>query len=482
MSWLRPEWLLALPLVWWLSYWGYRAVQGDGWRQLLPPHLANKLLRKASSDVRRWHLLALVSSLSLLTIAMAGPSFGQYPAQARQQLGVRVVVLNLHERMSQTDVQPSRMAQARFSVADLLNQWPGEQVALVAYSNKASILVPATKDAQLIRQFLPLLSPEIPERHGDNLAGALQLADALIARAGAQAGQVVVISDQVSEASLRQAIDWQPQTQLTVDVIHVGDSGRESWQRLTQAFAGQVVERGHITAIAGRPLSSSSSTQAWPTARDDGLYFVWLALLPLALLVGQRRLLLSLGLVVMLRPQIAQALPSWLQNDAQQQAQWLAQQDYQRVLEHCNDPMVCARAHFELGQYQAAIDTWRQQPSIDSVFNQGVAHVALNEIDAAKKAFSTILDQYPDHQEARENLEALENLEPPEDQSGAQQDEQQSEQQSEQDAPQESGNGEHPPPEVISESGEDIESAQIEALLPPDPARLLRYRFNQGGQ
>ena len=56
---LRPWWLLLLALIPVLIWWWHRPQQGHGWHQLLPPHLAQVLVRDSGSVQRpqRWQLL-----------------------------------------------------------------------------------------------------------------------------------------------------------------------------------------------------------------------------------------------------------------------------------------------------------------------------------------------------------------------------------------------------------------------------------------
>lgn len=531
MTFIRVEWLLLLPMAWVIVWFWYRALQSDGWQALLPKHLAAKLLTGAPTTARWWHLASAVLALSLLIIGLAGPSFSERSVPAQQAKAVRVVILSLHQSMATTDVAPSRMQQAHFMVKDLLQQWAGSQVALVAYSRNAALMSPPTPDFQLIDTMLPLLTSDIPSRHGDNLIGALEQAQQVFERAGVQRGQVVVVADHLPRSALDAAASWQPTIDITLDVLYVGTAAGERpvtvnhWQALANEFGGAARDRSGIAVVAERNMVDDAITleQDFLVRHDSGIWFVVAALLPLIFLIGQRQLLVTLPFACLLvAPQPVQA--GWFDNREQQAQALIAQGDYEQALALTEDPMTKAMALYQSGDYQAAIDAWRQQSGIDSVFNQGVAYAQLQNFDAAKAAFEAILAVDPEHTQAAENLAALEQRQQQSDQQNDQQDQQQGEQESEQPASDESdgqsGDGDRqpqapdsnpppanseqdnddatampdglpddllddmpaaslPPMPSVQGSGEDIDSARMMSLEPQDPARLLRFRFNQ---
>ncbi|WP_119393857.1 VWA domain-containing protein [Salinibius halmophilus] len=532
MTFIRPEWLLLLPLAIAVVWVWFKTQRSDGWQSLLPEHLAKKLLSDTSSKPSHtwWHALMALTALVLLVIALAGPSFSERSVPAQQAREVRVVIMSINDSMASTDVAPSRMNQAHFIIKDLLDQWSGSQVALVAYSQNAALMIPATPDFQLINSMLPQLTYEIPREHGDNLAGALNQAKRVFERADVQRGQVVVVADHLPQAALNAAGAWNPGIDVNLDVVKVGTSSGirpvtdSAWQALASRFSGVAVTRSGLDQVTSRNVVDDAVVlqENFVLRHDSGIWFVVAAMLPLLLLIGQRQIvvLLPFGLVL-LAPQPAQA--SWFDNREQQAQSALAQEQYEQALNLTEDVMTRGMALYQQGKYEQAIEAWRQQPGIDSVFNQGVAYARLQNYDAAAAAFEAILQEDPDHVQAAENLAALEDLQNQQAQQNQQGEQNSQDQQSEQNQePSDetsSGNGneqsqqspdessqqqnsdggslqagenndipqeglpdelpEQPMGPVVEGGGEDIDSARMMSLEPPDPARLIRFRFNQ---
>lgn len=565
MTFIRPEWLLLTPIALVVVWLWYGSRKQDGWQHLLPEHLAHKLLagQKQSDHARWWHGVAVLLTLLLLITAMAGPSFSERAVQAQQASQLKVIVMSLNKSMAQTDAGPTRAQLAQFAIKDLLGQWQGSQVALVGYSGNASLVAPATTDYALIDNFLPLMSSEVPYFNGDNLVQGLAQAEQVFERAGVRTGQVIVVADHLPDDALAQAQRFQTNLDWIVDVIAVGTTVAErpvnldNWQALATEFSGVARPRTALDTIAQRALIDQSQTlqESYVSRYDDGIWFAMAALIPLMLWVGQRQILAFAPIALLiLAPVNADArlpvvpgesneipvqesplpeqskLPIWLQNNEQKALSYLHQGEYKKSLQLSQNPMIQGMAQYLNGDYQEAIEAWRQQPGIDSVFNQGVAYTQLQNLEAAKAAFEAILASQPDHQKAQENLQVLEEM-LEQQQQAADQQEQQGAQQPDEDSESESSNADQTSPgsgqgnpqgteestdqtsdsqgseggegdtekdenesgaastgeqqsetapiPAVQGSGEDIDSARMMAVEPPDPALLLKYRFNR---
>ena len=193
---LRPAWLLALPLLWGLVLWlARRRGQGGDWTRLIDPDLLPALRLDGGGKPGRspWPWLALAWTLA--TLALAGPSWQRAPAPAYRGNAAWVLVLDLSPSMSASDLSPNRITRARYAIDDLLNAAHDARVGLVAFSDEPYTVAPLTDDVATVRALLPPLVPDIMPTAGDNLAPALAQAGALIERGGGRSGQVVVMTD-----------------------------------------------------------------------------------------------------------------------------------------------------------------------------------------------------------------------------------------------------------------------------------------------
>ena len=129
----------------------------------------------AGRKPRRWrHLPAalLVAALALLTTAMAGPT---HDVRIPRNRAVVMLVIDVSESMSATDVAPSRIEAARDAgkrFADMLT--PGINLGLVKFSSGATLLVAPTTDHDQVKQAIDKLVPEPRTATGEGIFTALQ--------------------------------------------------------------------------------------------------------------------------------------------------------------------------------------------------------------------------------------------------------------------------------------------------------------------
>jgi Ca-activated chloride channel homolog len=221
---LRPAWLLALPLLWGLSLWLARRHASDGdWARLVDRDLLPGL--RLAGDGQRgrtpWPWLALAWTLA--SLAMAGPSWQRETSTAYRGNSAWVLVLDLSPSMKAADLTPNRVTRARYALDDLLTAAHDARVGLVAFSDEAYTVTPMTDDVATIRALLPPLNPDIMPSAGDNLAPALEQAGKLLTQAGAGNGQVVVLTDGFSDpAAAFNAAAKLKSRSVTINVVGIG--------------------------------------------------------------------------------------------------------------------------------------------------------------------------------------------------------------------------------------------------------------------
>ena len=222
---LRPLWLLALPLLWGLGIWLARRRTGSGsWAQLIDPELLPALQLDSGSqrnNMSPWPWLALAWTLAVL--ALAGPSWQRAPSLAYRGNSAWMLVLDLSPSMTAADLTPTRITRARYALDDLLNAAQDARVGLVAFSDEPYTVTPLTDDVATIRALLPPLDPGIMPSAGDNLAPALEQAGTLIQQGGGKDAQVVVLTDGFSDPAAAFAAARKLQSQhITVNVVGIG--------------------------------------------------------------------------------------------------------------------------------------------------------------------------------------------------------------------------------------------------------------------
>lgn len=197
---LRPYWLLALPVLWGFVVLLARRRGRDGdWAALIDPDLLPGLRLNDGEPPGRTPWPWLFLAYTLAALALAGPSWERAPSPAFRGNAAWVIVLDLSPSMMAADLAPDRVTRARYAIDDLLSAARDVRVGLVVSGGEDYTVAPLTDDVATIRALLPPLSPDIMPVAGDDLAPALNRAGDLLRQAGIRNGHVVVLSDGFSD-------------------------------------------------------------------------------------------------------------------------------------------------------------------------------------------------------------------------------------------------------------------------------------------
>ena len=158
------------------------------------------LERVAPQRPKRWrHLPAilLISSLTLLTVAMAGP---QNDVRVPRNRAVVMLVIDVSQSMRATDIEPSRLAAAQVAAKQFADQLTaGINLGLIGYAGTATVLVSPTTNRDATKAALDKLQLADRTATGEAIFTALQA----IATVGAVLGggdepppaRIVLMSD-----------------------------------------------------------------------------------------------------------------------------------------------------------------------------------------------------------------------------------------------------------------------------------------------
>lgn len=172
---------------------------------------------------RRWPLALVALAGVLVTLALAGPTWQRLQQPVFASQSVQIVALSLSPRMLATDVEPNRLARARYKVHDLLAANDGGQNALVAYAGDAFTVAPLTRDAGALTDLLDALSPDVMPVPGNNAAAAITRGVKLMQGAGEASGSLVLVTDDAGS----KAVDAARRARaagLRVSVLGVGST------------------------------------------------------------------------------------------------------------------------------------------------------------------------------------------------------------------------------------------------------------------
>lgn len=440
---LRPWWFLALlPAALILMMLIKHRQSRGSWLEVCDAELLPFLLVDKPIKQNRSGLLA-GGLVSILTItALAGPTWQRLPSPAFRSDAALVIALDLSSSMDAADIKPSRIAKARYKIADLLKQRKDGQTALLVYGGDAFTVTPLTSDIATITSQLEALTTDIMPSPGTNTGIAIRRAVDLLQQAGVGHGNILLVTDGVDADSAALADKWLGNHRLSV--LAVGTSEGAPIQQTGGGFVKDAKGSIVISRLDAATLSNLAQTgkgiyQAVTAGDEDidrlGQAFnsvnpedktqdinqllqqwdetgPWLLLLvlPWAALRFRKGILVFAGLCLLPLPRESQAFDwqSLWQNPDQRAEQAFKQQQYQQAAEQFQTPDWRAAALYKAGQYQQAAEILKNPQTADEHYNRGNALAQSGQLQEAVQAYQQALKLNPGHQDAQYNKDLVE--------------------------------------------------------------------------
>jgi Ca-activated chloride channel family protein len=506
---LRPWWLLLLPIGAWLIWQLLRGrADSGGWRSIVEARLRPYVL--AEPEVLRDSRLALLAALAawfVAVVALAGPAWERLPVPAFRSDEALVVALDLSRSMDASDVEPSRLERAKLKLLDLLERRAAGQTALVVFSTAAFTVTPLTTDTRTISALVSSVDTSIMPTQGGSIATGLARAAELLEQTGLNRGDILLITDSdVAPADLDAAGEL-ARDGFRVSVLAVGTEQGAPIPRPEGGFVtdanGQVVVPQVDAASLQRLAAAGGGRFAAlaPSDRDldtlfpvltalpldvaleegDGEQFeadVWLdrgillvvVLLPLLALSFRRGWIcvwVLIALAPLPRAQAFEWQDLWQRPD-QRAVQALEAQEAARAAELFENPEWRGAALYRADQFEASAASLSNIDSAEGHYNRGNALAKAGQLPAAIAAYDRALELDPAHEDARFNRDLVEEYlkqnpeEQPEPQDQGEQGQQGSSDQS-QSQPGEQQDGGESAEEQQSEQGQEGENGETQA-------------------
>ena len=408
----------------------------------------------------------------LTIIALAGPAWQKLPQPVYQTERGSVLIMDMSYSMYATDIKPNRLTRARFKAIDLLNKISDGDMGLIAYAGDAFTISPLTQDIKNIELLLPSLTPEIMPELGANPYAALTLAHDMLINAGHLTGDIYWFTDDVDNNELSDIYDWSNKYGHRLNILGVGsangapiklpsgellkdDNGAivvprlpsQKLQSLASIGKGmyQTISNGDddidklimtFDALNNKQDQQQKSQQTGDQWQEEG---AWLLIVVLALALSYFRrggaililpltcssILFSLSLSLVSPTSYANqeidnesSLSSlqttwqnlWQTKDQQAQKQY-NQDDYQGAAQQFENLQWQGSAHYKAGNYHEALDAFtqgEQANTADSLYNQGNALAQMQKYEKAIDAYKQALKKDPNLQDAKDNIEKIE--------------------------------------------------------------------------
>ncbi|TKB45889.1 VWA domain-containing protein [Thalassotalea mangrovi] len=195
---IRPEYLLLF-LVLFALFLSFRKTDDSlrFWQQVMSSEMLEHLTVKGNNVT--WfspsRLMPVAGCLAI--IVAAGPTVTQQPSPFQQDQAALVIALDVTPTMQQSDLAPSRLLRAKQKLQDLLTLRGDSATALIAYAGSAHVVMPLTRDSNMIKQFIKPLSPAIMPRSGKIAQNILPPASQLLSETQVP-GTILLVTDGVS--------------------------------------------------------------------------------------------------------------------------------------------------------------------------------------------------------------------------------------------------------------------------------------------
>ncbi|VVM78825.1 hypothetical protein PS631_02220 [Pseudomonas fluorescens] len=443
-QWLRPLWLLAVPLLVWLLFklW-HRRKRAGRWQMILPAQFHAVLLGGGSGSNSKLPWIALGGAWLLIVLALLGSSWQRVEETRQRPADPLVIMLELTPQMLAEDSTPNRLEQARRKILDLLEHRRDSQTALVVYAGSAHTLVPLSDDLGTTRNLLEAIDPSIMPQPGQRADLAVQKGLALLAQSGLGQGRLLLIGSSLSNSErdgILRALGRQGPNLLMLGIgSSEGAPVRQANGEFLKDEQGAILLprldsaslKGFINSTGGRyrhariddldlrglglydnprALRSDGQTVQLDSWADQG-YWLLLPLLLLAACAGRRGWLFCLPLLFSL-PQPSQAFEfndMWLRPDQQGQ-RLLEQQRPAAAARHFEDPQWRGMALYQAGDYEGAAKAFAQGSSAAAHYNRGNALARADQLEAALDAYEQALERRPDLQAALDNQALVQQL------------------------------------------------------------------------
>jgi Ca-activated chloride channel family protein len=444
--WIRPAWLLTIPVVVVIAVLLARRQLGSGnWRTIIDPALLPHVLSRTpgrGTDYR-WLLLGLCGILA--AAALAGPAWQRIDQPVFRAEQALVIALDLSRSMDAQDIEPSRLARAKLKIFGILERRQSGQTALLVYTANAFTVTPLTDDTDTIAALVNSVTTDIMPSRGSYPEVGIRKGQSLLEQAGVGFGEVMLVADGGASPAAEKAARDLRSAGYTLSVLGVGTREGAPIPRVAGGFVtdnrgkiavARLEERGlkdlaaegggrfavlsadnsdldHLlSGEASAPAASaedgSLATDQW---REEGPWLV-LLLLPLVALAFRKGWVLVLVVFIAPLPRPAQASlweDLWFNTDQQAQRALQAGSPADAAALF-DDTEWRGVARYQAGDYAGSAAEFAESGDTRNLYNLANAMAQQGEFDAAMDAYEQVLEMDPGHEDAQYNLELVKGI------------------------------------------------------------------------
>ena len=467
---LRPWWFLGLlPVVAVIGFYTWRKRNAGNWETIINPELLPFLLQGSGGKHALsgpWLVAFMISAWIFCCLGLAGPAWQQLPQPVHKQDSALVVVLDLSPSMLAEDISPNRLVRARYKLIDILTRRTEGVIGLIVYGGDSHTVSPLTEDSNTIVSMVPVLEPNLLPETGSNVEEGLASAIDLAMNGGYQQADILLVTDGIDKSALSNiAPIISGEGNYRLSILGVGTTDGAPIPSFAGGFikkAGNVIvaklnvgtlrkiaannggsyqtlsadDRDIDNLLAGMDSLLTNSTRETDRSFDlwdDQGYWLVLLLLPVLLLSfrkGSVVVILIAPLLFTNQPVEALEWQDLWQTPDQQASEAMKAENYEAAKDLFEDSRWRGSAAFKAGDFDQAIADFSQDDSAIGDYNHGNALAKAGDLEGAIEAYNNALSKEPKMEDARFNLDLVEQLKDQQDQDQQNQEQQDQDQQS----------------------------------------------------
>ncbi|MDW5287651.1 VWA domain-containing protein [Formosa sp. PL04] len=449
---LRAEYLwLAIPMGIIILVGIFAYGESNRWKKHIAKHLQPYVIQKGTTWKSRFIHVSLLVLFSIGFLGFLGPTRSEEKAPAKKVASKLVIALDLSQSMLTTDVSPNRLERAKFKINDLLKANPRAETALIVFSGSSHTVVPFTTDYKIIQDNLDGLQPRMMPAQGTGFTMLFDKLESLFIDNKAP-GQILLITDDLEGLDTQSVSAFVQENNVSLNVYpFASESGGHvpafSNPKLDLKVKGktinsalQTVNLNALKSIEGVNVMDVTLDKSDVTlfAEDvsDHLIFEekpkneeenwedqghWLIIPLMILFLFSFRKgwsLLSIILLVSLsscsstenqktdNSEKFQFKDLWYTKAYQAQQEFDAE-NYIAAAEGFKDPLRQGVAYYKGGDYTKARQAFEKDATPNGQYNLGLTYAKLGNLEKAQAIFTTLVANDPDMEQAKKNLQNI---------------------------------------------------------------------------
>jgi len=414
------------------------------WKLVCDTKLLPYILSQNANKSSRFPLLLVFISASLCIISAAGPAFEKLAKPVYREQSTLVILMDLSQSMDAGDIKPTRMQRAKLKLLDILKSRKAGQTAVIVYAADAFTVTPLTDDSNTIANLVPTFETSLMPSQGSHAYTAIDKSIELLQQAGASNGDVLLMTDDITDRDLRSINDLvEKGHRLSILGVGTEDGGPISINGgFLQDSSGAIViakldeNKLQSAALAGSGLYARIQADDTDIDRLNNLFSSkkvkqgddnsdsmeltadswqeegpWLLLLviPMVALWARKGWLLCFTILILPVPDQAYALDldNLWRNPDQRAMSLFNAGDTKNAAEQFQQNNWKASAHYRSGNYEKALEALQNPISSDDYYNKGNALAKLGRFPEAVKAYDEALNLDANNEDANFNREQV---------------------------------------------------------------------------